>query len=126
KPSRFRPHPPHAEATWLKPELVCEIHYTEVTAEGVFRHPAFVAMREDKEAKAVTSSEEQSTLVNPSKSTQVTKINGHELKFTNLKKVLWPDEEYTKGDMLNYYAQVAPFILPYLKDRPQSLNRFPN
>src|SRR5690606_25516004 len=52
KSSRFRPDPPHAEVTWLKPELVCEIHYTEVTADGIFRHPAFIAMREDKEAKA--------------------------------------------------------------------------
>lgn len=151
KPSRFRPNPPHAEATWLKPELVCEIHYTEVTDEGVFRHPAFIAMREDKDAKSVVAEKEvpvenvvkenekpgkaivnapagrgRRTLVNPSENTQVRKINGNELKFTNLKKVFWPEEGYTKGDMLNYYWQIAKYILPYLKDRPQSLNRFPN
>jgi bifunctional non-homologous end joining protein LigD len=56
----------------------------------------------------------------------VRSINGHELKFTNLSKVYWPGEGYTKRDMLNYYYQVAPYLLPYLKDRPQSLNRFPN
>jgi bifunctional non-homologous end joining protein LigD len=48
------------------------------------------------------------------------------LKCTNLDKIFWPKEKYTKRDMLNYYYQVAPYILPYLKDRPQSLNRFPN
>src|SRR5690606_30957661 len=53
KPSRFRPDPPHAEATWLRPELVCEIHFAEVTEDGVFRHPAFVALREDKDARQV-------------------------------------------------------------------------
>jgi bifunctional non-homologous end joining protein LigD len=53
-------------------------------------------------------------------------INGHELKFSNLSKVYWPKEKYTKRDMLNYYYQAAPFILPYLKNRPQSLNRFPD
>jgi len=150
KPSRFRPNPPDATATWLRPQLVCEIHYTEVTEDGVFRHPAFIAMREDKNAKSVVAEKEipvekvvddkedsprivkapvndgKRTLVNPSESTQVRKVNGNELKFTNVKKILWPDEGYTKGDMLNYYWQVAKYILPYLKNRPQSLNRFPN
>jgi bifunctional non-homologous end joining protein LigD len=53
-------------------------------------------------------------------------IYGHELKFTNLDKVYWPVEKITKRDMLNYYYQVMPYILPYMKDRPQSLNRHPN
>jgi bifunctional non-homologous end joining protein LigD len=38
----------------------------------------------------------------------------------------WPKEKITKGDMINYYYQAAPYMLPYLKDRPQSLNRHPN
>ncbi len=63
------------------------------------------------------------TLLNPADETQVRIINGHELKFTNLSKIFWPKEKYTKRDMLNYYYQVAPYILPYLKDRPQSMNR---
>jgi bifunctional non-homologous end joining protein LigD len=66
------------------------------------------------------------TFLNSIDETQVRKINGHELKFTHLSKVYWPKEKYTKRDMLNYYYQVAPYILPYLKDRPQSLNRYPN
>ncbi len=53
KPSRFRPNPPHANVTWLKPELVCEISFTEITSDGVFRHPSFEGMREDKSAKEV-------------------------------------------------------------------------
>lgn len=143
KPSRFRPNPPHATATWLSPKLVCEIHYTEITEDGVFRHPAFVALREDKDAKKVVrekalpadkvvdenkapSRRGRQSLVNPSEKTQVRELNGNELKFTNLKKVFWPEEGYTKGDLLNYYWQVAKYILPYLKDRPQSMNRFPN
>lgn len=147
KPSRFRPNPPRAAATWLTPKIVCEIHYTEVTEDGVFRHPAFIALREDKDAKAVVMEKEaimeksegkatpiikeapnrgRRILLNPSEKTQVRKVNSNELKFTNLQKVFWPNGGYTKGDMLNYYWQVAKYILPYLKDRPQSLNRFPN
>src|SRR5207249_922832 len=53
-------------------------------------------------------------------------INNHEIKFTNLHKIYWPDEKITKRDMLNYYYAVAPYMLPYMKDRPQSLNRHPN
>ena len=53
-------------------------------------------------------------------------INGHELKFTNLNKPYWKKEGIAKGDMLNYYAQIAPYMLPYMKDRPQSLHRHPD
>jgi bifunctional non-homologous end joining protein LigD len=152
KPSRFRPNPPNAKATWLKPELVCEVAFTEVTDDGVFRHPSFQGMREDKKAKDVVRETETptekivvdvkdedqhsaaikppkakapKTLLNPKDETQVRKIKGHELKFTNLSKVYWPEDKVTKRDMFNYYYQVAEYILPYLKDRPQSLNRFP-
>jgi bifunctional non-homologous end joining protein LigD len=155
KPSRFRPNPPKAVATWLKPSLVCEVSFAEVTADGVFRHPSFQGMRTDKKAKEViretaaetkeltqdpqeaTTANEvkmvsapkrsgRQTLLNPKEETQVKSINGHDLKFTNLSKIYWPEEGYTKRDMFNYYYQVAEYILPYLKDRPQSLNRFPN
>ena len=57
---------------------------------------------------------------------EIIKINGKELKFTNLDKIYWPKEKITKRDMLNYYYSIMPFILPYMKDRPQSLNRHPN
>ncbi|HXU27661.1 MAG TPA: non-homologous end-joining DNA ligase, partial [Bacteroidia bacterium] len=53
KPSRFRPNPPHATAIWLKPELVCEVSFTEMTNDGVMRHPSFEGMRIDKKAKDV-------------------------------------------------------------------------
>jgi bifunctional non-homologous end joining protein LigD len=152
KPSRFRPNPPAATATWLKPQLVCEVSYAEMTSDGVMRHPSFEGMRADKKASDVKPEVEASTdkaihsnkllagkkiirsggkkvrktLLNPTDETQVRNINGHELKFTNLSKVFWPAEKVTKRDVINYYYQVAPYILPYLKDRPQSLNRHPN
>ncbi len=65
-------------------------------------------------------------MLNPTDATQVRNINGTSFTFTNLHKVFWPEQGYTKRDMLNYYYQVAPYILPYLKNRPQSLNGFPN
>jgi bifunctional non-homologous end joining protein LigD len=54
------------------------------------------------------------------------KLNGQELKLSNLDKVYWKKEGYTKRDLLNYYHDIAPYMLPYMKNRPQSLNRHPN
>ena len=142
RPSRFRPDPPEATATWLKPVLVGEVAFREMTTDGVMRHPSFQGMREDKDAKEVILekpvripdrapapvkvSDSRKTLLNPTDETQTRKINGHDLFFTHLSKIFWPKEKYTKRDLLNYYFQVAPFILPWLRDRPQSLNRHPN
>jgi bifunctional non-homologous end joining protein LigD len=151
KPSRFRPNPPKAKATWLKPELVCAVNYTEITSDGVMRHPAFAGMCgrkatevvREKEAPLAATKKEQSRLakkgvivppgkknrgdlVNPNEASQTRKLNGHDIKFSNLDKLYWPDEGISKRDLINYYYQIAPFILPYLKGRPMSLNRHPN
>ncbi|MEN5379552.1 DNA ligase D [Sphingobacterium kitahiroshimense] len=148
KASRFRPDPPHANVTWLQPKLICEVSFTEMTTDGVMRHPSFIGLREDKDPKSIVLEKEESTkkivndskkniivaqgkmkrktLLNPTEKTQVKKVNKQDLKFTNLDKIFWPDEKITKRDLINYYYQIAPYILPYLKDRPQSMNRFPD
>lgn len=154
KPSRFRPDPPKAVATWLKPELVGEIAFAEITNNGVFRQPSFKGLRPDKSATEVVrevaqptahvhktapvmASEafasalkapevrDRATLLNPTDASQVRAVCGHEIKFNNLSKVYWPEDKVTKRELLNYYYQIAEYILPYLKDRPLSLNRFP-
>jgi bifunctional non-homologous end joining protein LigD len=53
------------------------------------------------------------------------KIDGHLIKFTHLNKLYWPEDGISKRDMFNYYDKVAPYMVPYLVDRPMSLNRFP-
>ena len=127
---------------WLKPHLVCEVKYTELTGEGLMRHASFQGLREDKTAKDLNIEEElnteevleeadldESDLVSKTKTEQLVTIDGHDLKLTNLKKIYWPaisaskgvrsQEAITKGDMLRYYYNVAEFIMPYMKDRPQ-------
>jgi len=152
KPSRFRPAPPRAEVVWMQPELVAEISYRTVTHDGALRHPSFRGLREDKRPEdvvwekavpieTVAGADEDNdrikllnppaatgrkTLLNPKEETQVRNVGGHDLKFANLSKVFWPNGNITKRDMINYYYQIAPYMLPYMKDRPQSLNRFPN
>jgi bifunctional non-homologous end joining protein LigD len=56
----------------------------------------------------------------------IIKISGQNLKVTHLDKIFFPKEKITKGEVIEYYRKIAPFILPYLKDRPESLNRHPN
>lgn len=152
KPSRFRPNPPKATATWVKPVMVGEVAFRQMTRDNIMRHASFKGLREDKDAREVIleipdatkqviaddhelskqkvieapKAKTRKTLLNPKDASQVRSINGHDLKFNNLNKIYWPDDGISKRDMLNYYYQVAPYILPYLKDRPQSLNRFPN
>lgn len=127
--------------TWTKPELVCEIKYSEITKDGIFRHPVFVAIREDKEPEEVRNSSNE--IINTSKSknmkmsttTKKTKssenekeitLNKHTVKLTNQDKIYFPKDDITKGDVIEYYQSVASYILPHLKNRPLSLNRFPN
>ncbi len=69
--------------------------------------------------------DDKTLLVAPDE-TQVRILNGHELTFTHLNKLFWPEEVISKRDMLNYYLQVAPVIMPYLKGRPHSLHRHPD
>ncbi|GAA4331517.1 DNA ligase D [Mucilaginibacter gynuensis] len=173
KPTRFRPKRTGAKPTWLKPELVCEVGFAEVTGDGVFRQASFKGMRSDKKAKDVVletpvdteatlaeaetsipetiekprstpsktttkakakdaglklepiKTTERKTLLNPTEDTQTKTVCGYQLKFNHVTKLYWPEDKITKGQMLNYYYKVGEYMMPYLKDRPMSLNRFP-
>ncbi|MDB5224285.1 MAG: ligD [Chitinophagaceae bacterium] len=127
--------------TWVKPKLVCEMKFTEITREGILRHPIFLHLREDKSIKEVTMANTKTV-----KKAEIKKIDKGEkkledpenendkiysfekikVKVTNINKLYFPDEGITKGDVVNYYQQMADYILPYLKGRPQSLLRMPN
>ncbi|MGE5419693.1 MAG: DNA ligase D, partial [Chloroflexota bacterium] len=126
------------KATWLKPELVANIKFMEWSKDGIMRAPVFMGLREDKEASEVINEtrevEEKQIIrksrsaIKPSESTmeKTLSLAGKKVKVTNLTKVYWPAEGYTKGDLIDYYLRISKFILPYLKNRPQSLNRHPN
>lgn len=119
---------------WVRPELVAQIRFSEFTQAGSMRHPVYLGLRGDKEAKEVTLEEpkmEAEEMAGTSKRTGKTSgtaaTKGSEkVEFTNLDKVFWPDLKITKGDVIRYYDAVAEYILPYLKDRPQSLRRTPD
>ncbi len=118
--------------TWIRPQLVCEIKFTEWTKDGRMRHPVFLHLRADKttkdvheeDSRPVKAPEDHRKIKN--KTVRVKEDASTEVKITNTDKVFWPEEGFTKGDVIRYYKWMASFILPYLKDRPQSLKRNPN
>ncbi|MFZ0933314.1 MAG: DNA ligase D [Bryobacteraceae bacterium] len=127
-PFRERPVPERG-ITWVEPELVCQVKFASWTPEHHLRAPVFLGLREDKRPAEVMSEEaarEPEEPLGADEKEATREIDGHALKFTNLGKVFYPDEGYTKRDVLNYYSRVADLIVPYLKDRPLSLKRYPD
>ncbi|HYQ80616.1 MAG TPA: DNA ligase D [Anaeromyxobacteraceae bacterium] len=114
--------PPGRENAWVEPELVAEVRYLEWTEEGLLRHPVFERLREDKRPQecARPGSGDEPPPVAPASQPE------RRAALTNLDKVFWPEEGYTKGDLLEYYRAIAPWLLPYLRDRPLVLTRFPD
>ncbi|HKB92852.1 MAG TPA: DNA ligase D, partial [Gaiellaceae bacterium] len=96
------------DVAWVEPKLVAEVSFVEWTHDGHLRAPSFEGLREDKPPEAVVR--EQPTLV----------------KLSNLDKVFFPDEGITKGDLIDYYRKVAPFLVPHLRDRPFTMRRYPD
>ncbi len=134
---------PQGDGTrWVEPQLVCEVEYTERTEEGLLRQPVFLRFREDKKPEecVATGEAEKAGRVDPRagprrKATRAKTAGSEErdesataseTQFTNLKKIFWPEEGYTKGDLIEYYRSVSRWILPYLIDRPVVLTRFPD
>ncbi|RXZ64312.1 DNA ligase D [Pelagerythrobacter rhizovicinus] len=102
--------------TWLTPKLVAEIAFAEFTAEGNVRHASFIDLRSDKPAEQVTPEE-------PDDAPQEDAAD--EVKISSRKRVIFPDSGQTKGDLADYYASIAPLMLPFAAFRPVSLVRCP-
>jgi bifunctional non-homologous end joining protein LigD len=132
--------------TWVQPKLVCEISFAEWTKDNQMRQAIFQGLRVDKKPTEVTKERpmttekiaelkpikvkkgfSQETLDTPKLEAQKKSAKViTDLSLTHLDKVFWPEEGYTKGDLIAYYEKVAPLILPYLKDRPETLIRYPH
>jgi bifunctional non-homologous end joining protein LigD len=128
-PCEAGPVPEGAEHMWVEPTLVAEVRYKEVTPDGVLRQPVFMRFRDDKEPKDCViqgdGRREKDEAVPPESTSPISPLP-RDVVFSNLEKVFWPEEKYTKGDLIEYYRAISPWLLPYLKDRPVVLTRFPD
>ncbi|HET7009398.1 MAG TPA: DNA ligase D, partial [Anaerolineales bacterium] len=132
----FRDEPAiDTQPTWVRPEVVCSISFIEWTDDNLLREPVFLGLHPDRNPHLVTRREAtaaEAPAPPPRRRFRlhedagtVLQIGGHKVTVTHLDKVYWPKDGYTKGDMIAYYRDLAPVMLPYLADRPLSLHRFP-
>jgi bifunctional non-homologous end joining protein LigD len=148
-------------ATWVEPELVCEVRFAGWTSAGILRHPAFLGLRSDLTPQDCVRERVESTdavlraqgslpareVARGADGSQRSddgdveaalrrlrslhrddhwEVGGRTLRLTNLDKVLWPADGITKRDMVAYYVRMAPYLLPYLRERPLSMQVFPD
>jgi bifunctional non-homologous end joining protein LigD len=127
------PIPKGEDHLWVEPRLVVEVRYKEWTPDGLLRQPVFLRFRDDKEPKDCVvrgrrTANEGPVEADPEPPTHPSSRvpAPREVAFSNLDKVFWPSEKYTKGDLIEYYRAISPWLLPYLKDRPVVLTRYPD
>ncbi len=117
---------------WIKPKIVVQVKFSEWTEDQVLRHPVYLGIRKDKKAKDVVGVKivDASQIENEDSNSSGNGASGTNglpnLEFSNLDKIYWPKEKYTKRDLLEYYNDIGDVMMPYLVDRPQNMNRHPN
>ncbi|HUP51057.1 MAG TPA: DNA ligase D [Longimicrobiales bacterium] len=109
---------------WVRPEIVAEVKYKELTGGGLVRQASFGRFRTDKRSQACVV--EESTDTGGGDPEPVEIVEERTVPFTNLDKVFWPDEGYTKGDLIEYHREISEWMLPYLEDRPLVMTRYPD
>jgi bifunctional non-homologous end joining protein LigD len=123
-----RDTPPFAEAptmpkvrrgdvVWVEPELVAQVEFAEWTHDGHLRAPVYKGLREDKDPEDVRRDDPLPNEIRRGKRV---------LKLSNLDKPFWPEEGITKGDLIAYYRDVAPVLVPHLRNRPFTMKRYPD
>jgi bifunctional non-homologous end joining protein LigD len=105
------------EIVWVEPKLVAEVEFAEFTHDGRLRAPSYQGLRDDKPPEEVRREVPPENAV---------RRGSRELKLSNVDKPFWPEEGITKGDLIAYYREVAPVLIPHLKDRPFTMKRYPD
>jgi bifunctional non-homologous end joining protein LigD len=133
------------KSRWVQPQLVCEVKFTEWTSDRKLRAPIFQGFRDDIDPKqcqfkdslpqddARTDHSPPDTGGEPpvkraagGRSHRPLEPKRPHIEFTNLDKVFWPEDGYTKGDLIEYYDKISPYLIPHLLDRPLVFERFPD
>ncbi|MFT3796226.1 DNA ligase D [Flavobacterium sp.] len=134
----FSTIPKEKNVHWVKPEMIAQVKFSEITESGSMRHPVYLGLREDKKSAAVQlekpmiesndigKTQTKKKMAKDSKSKTENENGFGRVTFTNTDKIYFPNQKITKGDVIAYYDRIADYILPYLKDRPESLRRTPD
>jgi bifunctional non-homologous end joining protein LigD len=106
------------DVTWVEPALVAEIEFAEWTRDGRLRAPVYLGLRDDKLAAEV--------VLERVPVAEEIRRGSRVLRLSNLDKPFWPDEGITKGDLLTFYRDLAPILVPHLRNRPFTMKRYPD
>jgi bifunctional non-homologous end joining protein LigD len=105
------------DVVWVAPKLVCDVNFVEWTHDGHLRAPSYAGLRDDKAAGEVRRELPLETTIRRGRRT---------LALSNVEKLFWPEEGITKGDLVRYYRDVAPSLVPHLRNRPFTMKRYPD
>ena len=105
---------------WVTPQQVCEVAFREYTAAGHLRQPVFVRLRSDKRPDECVGKFDE-----PAPPSRI-QVDERRVDVSHRDKIFFPELGLTKGDLIDYYDAIAPWMLPYLADRPLVLTRFPD
>jgi bifunctional non-homologous end joining protein LigD len=108
------------DVTWLAPKLVAQVAFTEWTADLKLRQPVFLGLRDDKSPRECVLPEPKATSARNAKAAALP------VRVSNPDKVFWPEEGWTKRDLVRFYDTIFPHLQPYVKDRLLSLERCPD
>ncbi|HEY7398436.1 MAG TPA: non-homologous end-joining DNA ligase, partial [Gaiellaceae bacterium] len=117
------PRVKRSDIRWVEPKLVAQVRFGEWTHDGHLRHPVYLGLRDDKPADEVVA---ETAASNSLLQAGVVRRGRRELQLSNLDKPFWPDEGISKGDLLAYYREIAPVLVPHLAGRPFTMRRYPD
>jgi bifunctional non-homologous end joining protein LigD len=128
--SPFSGTQPPRGAHFVQPQLVVEVEFRQWTHDHILRHSSYKGLRDDKPSEAVQIEEPMTKdpyeIVRETKRAVEIEVEGRTLKLTNRAKVMYPRSGFTKGELIDYYAAIAPVLLPHLAGRPLTLKRYPD
>lgn len=123
------PVPLEKASVWVRPQYVAEVRFLEWTEDGVVRFPVFVRLRDDKRPEEchdprldAPARVDEAPPVAPAP----VPVGGERAPLSNPKKIFWPEDGLTKKDLYSYYESISPWMLPYLRDRPMVVVRYPD
>jgi bifunctional non-homologous end joining protein LigD len=117
---------PAGKHVWVEPRLVAEVRFAEYSPSGMLRFPVFLRLRDDKPVGECVREPPSAGETPAPEAREEAPAGPAATLFTNLDKVFWSAEGYTKGDLIAYYREISPWLLPYLRDRPVVLDRYPD
>ena len=107
---------------WKETGLVCEVKYKQITPDGLLRQPVFLRLRDDKHPSECV----RESILTIEESAGPAEKETRAVPFTNLDKIYWPEDKFSKGDLIEYYESISGWLLPYLENRPVVLDRYPD